>query len=460
MASKKKNRWLRYAIIVVIVCVAGYVGARSFGFVGQKKMTEVITGKAKYTKIVEKVSASGKVQPEVEVKISPDVSGEIVDIMVQEGDSVVQGQLLLRIRPDNIRAAVENAAANLNSRKANIAQSQADLLQRESEMTRSKAEFDRQTSLYEQKVISEADYQLSRMNYEVAQQRVESAKQNVEASKYNLQSAQATLKQSTDNLSRTEIYAPVSGSISKLSVEKGEKVVGTAQMSGTEMLIIANLTRMEVRVNVNENDIVRVRLGQEAEIEVDSYANRKFKGVVTEIANTAKATATDDAVTEFQVKVRILNESYKDLTAEKKGLSPFRPGMTATVDIITNTKDNVLAVPLAAVVTRSTKEEERKFERKGGQAEEKKEEKKGQGKADELKQVVFLYDEKQKKVKKKEVKTGISDFENIEILEGVADGEELVTGPFATLTNPRLLKDNDEVKKIDPQSFGKKNEKK
>jgi len=446
--KKRKIRWTRWIILSVILLGGTYfiVQWTSRG----QKPTEVVFAKAKYTKIVEKVSASGKIQPETEVKISPDVSGEIIDVYVKEGDSVLKGQLLLKIRPDNIRAAVENATANLNSRRANLSQSEADFSQRESELTRTKGDFERSKTLFDQKVVSEADFQLARMNFEVAQQRVESAKQTIEASKYNLQSSQATLNQSLDNLSRTEIYAPMSGSVSKLNVEKGEKVVGTAQMSGTEMLIIANLNRMEVRMNVNETDIVRVKVGQEAEIEVDSYTGRKFKGVVTEIANTAITTASADAVTEFQVKVRILNESYADLikTNGTTKSYPFRPGMTATVDIITNVKDNVLSAPLAAVTTRSLKDDATlESKQKAANNNQQQDAEKKPIRTDEIQQVVFTHDEKTKKVSKKVVKTGISDFDNIEIIEGLSDGDQVVSGPFATVS--KKLKDGDVVMKLD-----------
>lgn len=443
---KKKNRLVRNIIIVVVVLLV--IITLVFLLRGKEETTQIFTETAKKVQIIETVSASGKIQPETEVKISPDVSGEIVDVYVEEGDSVVKDQLLLRIRPDNFQASVDNARATVNSNRAGYAQSESLLAQREAQLVRAKQEYDRQKQLFDDGVISEADFQLAETNYRVAQQDVESAKQAVESSGYGIQSAQANLQQNLDNLSRTEIYAPATGTISKLSVEKGEKVVGTAQMAGTEMLIIANLNNMEVQVDVNETDIVRVRLGQKADIEVDAYPERKFQGVVTEIANTANATVSDDAVTEFKVKVRILNESYQDLIESGSSLSPFRPGMTASVDIITEVKESVLSVPLASVTTRGNEKPAEEEEETKPDNEEKKEK-------EEIKQVVFLYDEKEGKVKMQEIKTGISDFNNIEVLSGIEEGVELVAGPYATLSSNEKLKDGDIVEKVSKEDLSK-----
>ncbi|TAF63788.1 MAG: efflux RND transporter periplasmic adaptor subunit [Cytophagales bacterium] len=448
MAKKKKRNWTRIIIISVVSLIALVVILRISGVFGRERVNEVSIEKAKKADIVETVTASGKIQPEIQVKISPDVSGEITEVNIKEGDSVIVGQKLIRIRPDNLQAVVQNSQAVVNTRQANLAQAQSEMIQRKSELSRTQIDFERSKQLYEQKVISEADFQLARMNYEVAQQRVEASVQNIEAARYNIQSAQASLSQSADNLSRTEIYAPMSGIVSKLTVEKGEKVVGTATMSGTEMLIIADLSNMEVQIDVNENDIVKVKLGQEAEIEVDSYSNRKFKGLVTEIANTANPTATADAVTEFKVKIRILSSSYKDLIDGKTKLSPFRPGMTASVNIITNRKKDALSVPLAAVTTRNPKDE--KVGQKEGQQQQQQQQKtdgKQDSKTDELQEVVFVFDEKEGKVSKRIVKTGISDFENIEILSGIKEGETVVIGPFNLLS--KTLKEGDKVKKAE-----------
>ncbi|OJJ23213.1 efflux transporter periplasmic adaptor subunit [marine bacterium AO1-C] len=465
MAKKKKRRRSRVgrnvAIAFVLILVAILV-ARSSGLIGKKKVTEIFTEKSKKVTIVEQVSASGKIQPEIEVKISPDVSGEIVEVLVQEGDSVVKGQLLLKIRPDNLQAALENSQAVLNSRNAATAQAQASYQQQKANYDRLKLEYDRNKQLYAQKVISQADFQLSEANFKVAKQQMESAKQNIEATKFNAQSAAANVSQNLDNLSRTSVFAPVSGTISKLDVEKGEKVVGTAQMAGTEMLRIANLNNMEVQVDVNENDIVRVELGDTTDIEVDAYItqNKKFKGIVTEIANTANPTASADAVTEFKVKVRILQESYQDLIKQKKRMAPFRPGMTASVEIRTNVKNSVLSVPLASVTTRNPDDEKKGKGRRGrrgrgnqGNQKAKEAEKKKKKKA-KPQEVVFVYDTKTQKVVLRKVKTGISDFENIEILTGLKAGDEVVTGPFLEVS--KRLKNDQVVKKTTKNKIGKK----
>jgi len=443
---KNKRRKKRSPLKIVLWVLGGvfllWLIAYFSGLTKGKDVIEVTLGEVKKVKIIETVSASGTIQPEAEVKISPDVSGEIVDVMVEEGDSVIAGQMLLRIRPDNFQAAVQNSQAGVNTSRANYAQTQSRYEQAVAQLLRSKADFERNKELFDQDVISEADFQQFETNFRVAQKEVEAATQQMEASKFTIQSAQATLNQNLDVLSRTEIYAPVSGTVSKLDVEQGEKVVGTAQMAGTEMLIIANLNNMEVRVNVNENDIVRVKLGQEVNIEVDAYGERKFKGIVTKIANTANTKISEDAITEFEVRIRILNESYKDLIKKKGSLSPFRPGMTASVEIITNTKENVTSVPLASVTTRKPDSEQADEE---GRKEENKEKNPLQ-KDEKPKQVIFVYNEKEKKALMREVETGISDFENIEIKKGVEIGDKIITGPFAILSNEEKLKDKSEVK--------------
>lgn len=449
MTKKKKSssKLFRNIIIIVVGLVALSLLARALGWTGKEEITTVQTALAKKVKIIEKVTASGKVQPETEVKISPDVSGEIVDVYVKEGDSVKQGQLLIRIRPDNFRDAAQSANASLNSVRSNYSQSQAVYLQRKAELERTFAEYERNKTLFEQKVISETEFLAAKTNYQVAQQQLKAAAESVEAANYNVQSSQANLNQTLDNLSRTEIYAPVTGIVSKLSVEKGEKVVGTAQMAGTEMLIIANLDNMEVQVDVNENDIIKVKESQSVVIDVDAYTStgKKFKGVVTEISNTANTTASADAVTEFQVKIRILPESYQDLKQGSR--SPFRPGMTASVDIITNEQENVLSVPIAAVTTRTAEQLQQKGATAKPVSQEKDENNKKENKnqEEEIKEVVFVYDKEKGEAVAKEVKTGISDFENIQILSGLKEGEEVITAPFNIVS--KLLKNGEKVNK-------------
>ncbi|MPR35758.1 efflux RND transporter periplasmic adaptor subunit [Salmonirosea aquatica] len=459
MARKSSNRiwWILGGIVVLLV--AGLFVAKAAGWIGQVKPTEVEFASVKSTDIIETVSASGRVQPEVEVVLSPDVSGEITALYVEEGDSVKQGQLLLKIRPDNYESLFARAQATVNSSKANTEQSRAALAQAESRLLRAKADYDRNKKLFDDKVISAADFEQVRANYQVAQQDIEAAKANISAAQYNVKSAEASLRDAAENLRKTTIFAPVNGVISLLNVEVGERVVGTSQMAGTELMRIANLSNMEVRVNVNENDIVRVTLGDTADIDVDAYSStgRVFKGVVTEIANTASgltaatgATVSADAVTEFEVKVKILNESFQDLMASRgKRSYPFKPGMTASVDIITDRRPNVLSVPIAAVTTRDNKPEAQPQEPNASNDPNAPTDKDKSIKDKEpVKEVVFVDSAGVAKIR--EVKTGISDFENIQVTSGLKAGEQIVAGPFIVVS--KRLKDGDKIIKKAPEA--------
>ncbi|MFD1819803.1 HlyD family secretion protein [Pseudarcicella hirudinis] len=455
MAKKSSNRiwWILGGLVVVIIL--GLIIAKKQGWIGKEPPTEVELARAKKADIIERVSASGKVQPEIEVKLSPDVSGEIVGLYVTEGDSVVAGQLLLKIRPDNYESLLARAEAQVNSAKASLEQSKAVQAQSESRLVKARIDFDRNKKLHDDKVISDADYDQFNSAYLVAKQDVESAKANVSAAAFNVKSSEAAFKDAKANLTKTTIYAPQSGTISKLNVELGERVVGTSQMAGTELLRIANLNKMEVRVNVNENDITRVSMGDTVLIDVDAYSTtaRKFKGIVYEIASSANglssttaAAATSDAVTEFEVKIRILRSSYKDLIKGPHSY-PLKPGMTASVEIITDRKDGVLSVPLAAVTTRdpNAAASDDDKEKKEGEDNNNGEQKKPETKKEKVKEVVFIHEKD--KVKMIEVKTGISDFENIEILSGLKPGDEVVSGPFLTVS--KKLKDGEIVVKKD-----------
>lgn len=451
MAKSSSNRiwWILGGIIVLLL--GGLMVAKSAGWIGQPKATEVTFAKVGRSDITERVSASGKVQPEVEVKITPDVPGEIIGLYVAEGDSVTKGKLLLKIRPDNYESVLARARANVNQTKAGYEQSRSALAQTDARLVRATADYNRSRKLYADKVISDADSETAEANYRVAQQDLESAKANVEAARFNVQSSEAGLREANENLRKTAIYAPSSGTISKLAIELGERVVGTSQMAGTELLRIANLNNMEVRVNVNENDIVRVSLGDSVIIDVDAYtySGRKFKGIVTEMANTANgsglgaASSSTDAVTEFEVKIRVLRQSYRDLIDPKNKKSfPFRPGMTASVEIITDRKPGVLSVPIAAVTTRSDKtgtSQETETPPDDTQAAPTNTPKPRS--ADKPQEVVFIH--KLGKVEMRKVKTGISDFENIEIKDGLKAGEEIVSGPFLVVS--KRLKDGELV---------------
>ncbi|ARS34964.1 efflux RND transporter periplasmic adaptor subunit [Pontibacter actiniarum] len=451
--AKKKSRLIPILIGVLVLLLIVIVVAKKQGWIGQEEGTEVVLAAAKPADIVEKVSASGKVQPETEVKISPDVSGEIIELNVEEGDSVVKGQLLLRIRPDNYQSMVDAQQASVNTMRANLAQAKARLAQAQANFAQVEQNYKRNRPLFEQKVISQSEWQEIEANYLATKQEVESARQSVRASEFNVQNAQASLKDARENLNKTTIYAPVSGTVSKLNVEQGERVVGTSQMAGTEIMRIANLNNMEVRVNVNENDIIRVALGDSVIVEVDSYTSRdeKFKGVVTSIANTAKDATTLEAVTEFEVRIRLLNQSYDHL---RKNISrPFRPGMTASVDIITDKKSNVLSVPLSAVTTRSTDMPDAE---EPGENEEEAPQDQQQAKPAapaQVEEVVFVYDEASNTVQTAKVKTGISDFEHIEIISGLKPGQKVVAGPFRAVS--KTLKDGAKVAVKDEQSLNK-----
>lgn len=433
MANKKSNKLLYYLLGAVGFIIVFAIIGRAAGWVGGAKEIGVEFAKAERTTIIEKVSASGEIQPEVEVKLSPDVAGEIIELNVVEGDSVSEGNLLVKIRPDNFISALDRSKANLNQQIANLSQAKAALQRSEAQFTQAELNYNRQKTLYEQKAISEADFETAQANFVTAQKDLEAAKQSVVASEFVVKSSQATVNEAAENLRLTNVYSPVSGIVSNLLVEKGERVVGTAQMAGTEMLTIADLSKMEVRVDVNENDIIRLSMGDTTIIDVDSYSStgKKFKGIVTSIANTANTKASADAVTEFKVKIRILNSSYDDLVAEGTKY-PFRPGMTASVEIITTSKDNVLSVPLSAVTTRDNKLDTLV------------------GGTTKSKELVFVSENGVAKLK--EIKTGISDFENIEVLEGITEGEEIISGPYFVVS--KQLKEGDNVVKMDAPKPG------
>lgn len=388
------------------------------GVIGNKnKGKEVETALVNEITIVETVSATGKIQPETEIKISSEVSGEIIELPVKEGQLVKKGDLLVRINPDLYTSSLNRSLAGLSNTKAGLSQAEATFRE-------AQANYNRNKSLFEKGIISKAEWDRVVATFEGAQ----AAKQ---AAYYGVQSASATVTEARDNLGRTTIYAPADGTISLLSVELGERVLGTQQMTGTEILRVANLNNMEVEVDVNENDIVKVSIGDSTKIEVDAYLKKEFKGIVTSISNSASNAVTADQVTNFKVKVRILKESYLDLIEGKPdSYSPFRPGMTATVDIITKRKEKVMAVPISAVVMKSDTLSSTKVDIKS----EEEGDKKGAivQKTDKKLECVFVKEGDKAKIRV--IKTGIQDDSNIEIIQGLKKGDVVIVGPYTTVT--------------------------
>lgn len=434
---KKSTKYILITLGVVIVLL---VIGKAMGIIGKPAKTQVATEKAEIRDINETVSASGKIKPHVEVKISPEVSGEVVELPVKEGDIVKKGQLICKIRPDILRSGYERAVASYNSQKANVGNTSQMLKQAEANFENQSAAYKRSKELFEKKVLTASEYDAAKASYESSKASLEAAKQSVIGSKFGLAQSAATVKEASDNLVKTTIYAPVDGVISKLSIQLGERVLGTAQFAGTEIMTISDLSMMDVNVDVNENDINRISLGDSAKIEVDAFAGKKFDGTVMEIGSSANVVGTNaDQVTNFTVKVRIDAKSYADLTKGSKS-SPFRPGLTATVDIKTN-HTKALSVPIQSVTTRDDKKEEREKEKADGP---KKEEKKTISN-EPVKEYVFVYNNGI--VKQTEVTTGIQDDTYIQILSGLKAGDEVVSAPYPAIS--KTLKDKAEVEKVD-----------
>lgn len=427
----KQKKLLPFAIGLLILIVVLLVAGKKAGWFGQEYAVSVATQKVESKTITEFITANGKIQPETEVKISPDVSGEIIELYVQEGDRVEAGDPLCVIKPDMYISALNRAEATLNSSRARQAQAEAQLIERE-------LAFKRAKQLYETSTIPVSEFESAEAAFKVAQA-------EVRAAQFSVKSAEASVAEAQEQLTKTRIFAPIAGTISALNVEKGERVVGTSMMTGTEMMVVADFDKMEVLAEVNENDIVKVSLNDTALIEVDAYLNRKFKGLVTEIANSAKvAGTTTDQVTNFDVKVLLLQESYADLIdSVANRIYPFRPGMSATVDILTSTRENVISVPIAAVTTRIL--ENKKEEAQAATPE-------TVGIADEERvEVVFLH--KDGRARQVNVHTGIQDNVSIEIVEGLTEGDEVIVAPYNAIS--KTLKDSMAVKVVtEEELFG------
>jgi HlyD family secretion protein len=444
----KKIYWIIIIGVVVVVSVIAVKVANG------NKPTEVYTESAKVTDIIEIVSATGKIQPETELKISSDVSGEITEMMVKEGDQVKKGDLLCRIRPDLYVSAFDRVNASVNTTKANLKTAQAQLEQAKANLANSESVYNRNKKLLDQNAISQQDFDAVKAQYEGAKANVQALEAGVNAGQYNIQSSEASLKEANTNLEKTFIYSPVDATVSKLSVEKGERVVGVSGMAGTEILRLANLNEMEVSVEVNENDIIKVHKNDTALIEVDAYLDKQFKGIVTEIANSANSTGISiDQVTNFVVKIRMLRESYGYLV-NQKNLIPFRPGMSASVDIQTRRVNKVVAVPIQAVTTRnadSLNKMSGEFDDREVKVKNDNEEKEQKKTEEKIKEYVFVLDNGA--AKRVEVKTGIQDNDYIEINSGLKKGDEIICGPYSAVS--KSLADKSKVKIVKKEDLYK-----
>lgn len=413
----KSNKLLKYLLPALLILIIFAVVGKKQGWFGKAVTVKVAAEDVLRRTIVETITANGKIQPEREVKLTPDVSGEIVELTVKEGDNVERGQLLLRIKPDVYISQRDRAIASISSARARLSQSEAQFMQ-------SELAFNRSRQLFEQETISKSEFEQAQATYAVA-------KADVDAARFAVVSAEAALKEAAENLTKTSVYAPMTGTISMLLVELGERVAGTNLMAGTEMLRVADLSRMEAQVQVNENDIVRVNLGDTALIEVDAYLDRKFRGVVTEIANSAKTTGVSaDQVTNFDVKILVLPESYAELEKET-GSNPFRPGMSATVDIQTETKKEIITVPIQSVTTRvdTTKVVS--------------------SNDDDIRTLVFLTDGEYALAR--DVKTGIQDNNYIEVVSGINEKDRVISSPFTAIS--KKLSDSTLVEVVDKEKL-------
>lgn len=444
------NKKLLWTIISLVVLIVVFVTLKKTGVIGKEDGLTVSAEKAAMRTIIETVNASGKVYPEIEVKVSPDISGEIVELNVNEGDSVTKGQVLARIYADIYSTQRDQVAAGVNQARAQLANSSASIVGLKATLENAKQVYDRQLKLYNDKVTSRQEFEQAQQAFRSAEANYNGAREGLKGTQAAISGAEAQLARANKDLSRTTLVAPMNGIISLLAVKKGERVVGTAQMAGTEMMRVADMRSIEIRVDVGENDIPKVKIGDTAVVEVDAYTNRKFKGLVYKIANpitsAAGAAGGSSEVTNYKVHIRLLQSSYQDLLVAGNSF-PFRPGMSASADIQTKTKVNVLSIPLNAVTTRD------KSEAKAGASagkEDKKEEAapttdKKSLEADDSEEVVFVL-QKDNRVKKVKVKTDIQDLNFIEIVSGIAAGDQVITGPYNTVS--KLIKDSSLVKVV------------
>ena len=450
MATRKNNLPRNLIILFAGILLIAFIG-KIAGWWGKEIITQVATEKATKMTLTESVSASGKIEPVKEVKISPDVSGEIVELKVKEGDHVEQGQLLAKIRPDVYEASLNRSVSLVNQSKAQYANAQQMLAQAQAQFKNTEAVYNRTLKLLKDKVVSQSEFDKAAADYEAGKSNLSALKQSVEAARFSIASANASVKESSDNLAKTTIFSPVSGTVSKLNVELGERVVGTSQMAGTELMRIANLGAMEAKVDVNENDINRVAIGDTAMIEVDAFRGRKFKAVVYQIgssSNTTTTTASVDQVTDFSVKIKLLPESYADLIAGKGSQdAPFKPGLSTSVEIQTKKAENALVIPIQAVTSRtdsSIQADLAKSKKGGTSGNADSSQSKSLKSGSNLTELVFVY--KNGIVSIRPITTGIQDQFHIQILKGLELGEEVVIAPNLAISTS--LKDGQKVQKV------------
>ena len=439
----KTAKWI---LIGVVLLIALLVGLKVAGVFGKVEGTKVTAEKVQKRTIIEIVNASGKIFPEIEVKLSPDVSGEITELNVQEGDSVKKGQIVARIYADIYSIQANQASSGVMQSQAQVANAQASLDALKANMDQAEKNYGMQKRLYDDKVISSNEFNIADAAYKTAKANFSAAKQGIRGGMAAVQSAQANLAKANKDLSRTAVLAPMDGVVSLLSVKKGERVVGSNMMAGTEMLRIADMRKIEIRVDVGESDVPKVHLGDSAIVTVDAYSDRKFKGIVTQIASSNNGASTQTAlantsndVTNYKVYVRLLPESYADLLV--RGSFPFKPGMSASADIQTKTHPNVLSVPINAVTTRDKNDSLQVEKKKPDETIDPKK----SASMDDLEVVVFVID-KDGLVKKVNVKTAIQDINNIEITEGLKEGDQVVSGPYEVVS--KKLKEKDKVKVV------------
>ena len=433
---------------IIAICIVLLTSVIAYKFMKGEKPTDVSTEKAAKRNIIETVSANGKIQPEAELKITSDVSGEIVEMLVKEGEQVKKGQLLCRIKPDIYESAFERVNATVNSSKANLKTTMAQLEQAKANLANAEASFARSKKLFDQNAISQQEFDASKATFEASKANVEGIKESINAADYNVKSVEASLKEANTNLDKTKIYAPVDGTVSKLNVEKGERIVGVQGLQGTEILRLANLNEMEVSVEVNENDIIRIHKNDTTLIEVDAYIGKKFKGIVTEVANSANTVGVSvDQVTNFVVKIRVLRESYAYLITEVN-MAPFRPGMSASVEIQTSRAKDIITIPIPAVTTRNadttkTKALNRDEEPEMTVVDEKQE--KLNKKKEDIKECVFV--NRSGVAKMVYVVTGVQDDDYIEIKSGIQVGDEVISAPYGAVS--KSLKDGSKITVVD-----------